>query len=112
MKRYKVIALSVSTKTGLKRAGEFVTVKAGAAIQVGSLVKILAAGTGAAITTVTPWLVADNTALIAGRFVGKPSGNVVRDDTTPFNETNPDNGDFNVDAAIANEIIEVRVGAN
>lgn len=102
-----------TVKIGVVGAGEFVTVRANGIIQNGSLVKLsVVVGTSSIISEVEPWVTGNETALILGRFVGKPSGNVVRDDADPFNETYQDKGDFNIDASVADEIIEIRVGAN
>lgn len=105
--------LNGTLKIGVVGAGEFVTVRANGIIQNGSLVKLSSViGTSSVISEVEPWVSGNETALILGRFIGKPSGNIVRDDTTPFNETFQDEGDFNITASIADEIIEIRVGAN
>jgi hypothetical protein len=99
-------------RVGCVGAGEFVTVVAGATIVQGSYVKILTAGTNLLITTVTPWVAGDDESLILGRYFAKPSGNVTRATSDPFNETYTDEGDFNVNDAVTTEIIEIRVGSS
>ncbi len=108
-----VAGASNTLRIGVVGSGEWVTVVAGGAINEGDYVKIGTAGTSSVITKVTRWIPGtDADGLKVGRFTAKPSGNVVRDDTTPFNETYQDVGDYNVTAAVDTEIIEIRVGNN
>lgn len=100
-------------RIGVVGAGEYVTVEAGGVINEGDYVKIGTVSSAGTPTLVTRWIPGtDDDNLKVGRFVGKPSGNVNRDNVTPFNETYEDEGDYLVTASVINEIIEIRVGNN
>lgn len=92
-------------------AGEFVTVRAGEAIEQGSYVKILTDPTTTVPTEVGAWTASDAVERRVGRFFGRPSGTVTRSSTSPFNEEFEDEGDRNVEDAGTGDTIEIRVGA-